>query len=353
MKFKMTSTIFGINSASAGLPVNRAEIDQTNKKIVEFAGPLKITGIKKGHEIKPRDFVMITGQPCQVKSIRFLSPTGKLVITGEATTPLPKEAELRKQRANPTFATEVDALDEIRIPEVKFIFISQFRIGDYLPINDRPCKIIDFNISKCACHSGDKVHVIGADIFTGKQMEALVSHHVLISRLEVKWERKELLNISDDLMCSLIGDDNTVEENVEVPDQVLGKAIQNFWADGERNVMLMTAEVMGIKGVVSAYEVVEIELLGICGTGLLKLINLATGATVDVPHPVGGMGEEIERLLEEVEKGRSEVMEVNIRMPHKILYPSESTTPEIWIVRQIRDTYLGEDVLSRIWTLVD
>ena len=114
-----------------------------------------------------------------------------------------------------------------------------------------------------------KFHVIGADIFTGKQKEALVSHHVLISRLEVNWERKELLNISDDLMCSLIGDENTVEEKVEVPDQVLGKAIQNFWADGERNVMLMTAEIMGIKGVVSAYEVVEIELLGIRETGVL------------------------------------------------------------------------------------
>jgi hypothetical protein len=71
----MTSTIFGINSASAGLTVNRAEIDQTNKRIVEFARAFKITGIKRGHEIKPRDFVMITGQPCQVKSTRFLSPT--------------------------------------------------------------------------------------------------------------------------------------------------------------------------------------------------------------------------------------------------------------------------------------
>ncbi|PMD21321.1 hypothetical protein NA56DRAFT_550831, partial [Hyaloscypha hepaticicola] len=121
-------------------------------------------------------------------------------------------------------------------------------------INGRPCKIIDFNIPKYACHSGDQVHVIGADIFTGKQREALVNHHVLISRLEVKWERTELLNISDDFLCSLIGDDNTVEENVEVPDQVLGKAIQTFWADGERNVMVVTAEVMGITGVVSAYE---------------------------------------------------------------------------------------------------
>jgi translation initiation factor 5A len=171
----MTSTVSGIDSASAGLPVNRAEIDQANKKIVEFAGPIKITGIKKGHEIKPRDIVMITGQPCQVKSTRFLSPTGKLVITGGATIPIPEEAEYRKQRANPTFAMEVDALDEIQIPEVKFIFISQFQTGEHLPINNRPCKIIDFNISKCACHSGDKVHVIGVDIFTGKQKEALVS----------------------------------------------------------------------------------------------------------------------------------------------------------------------------------
>jgi hypothetical protein len=142
----MTSTISGINSASDGLPVNRAEIDQTNKKILEFAGPLMITGIKVGHEIKPRDFVMITGQPCQVKSTRFLSPIGKLAITGEATTPLPQEAELRKQRANPIFVMEVNALDEIQIPEVKIIFVSQFRIGEHLPINERPCKIIDFNI---------------------------------------------------------------------------------------------------------------------------------------------------------------------------------------------------------------
>ena len=90
--------------------------------------------------------------------------------------PLPTEAEQRKQRVNPTFTMEVDALDEIQIPEVKYIFISQFRVGEHLPINGRPCKIIDFNISKCACHSGDQVHVIGADIFTGKQREALVSH---------------------------------------------------------------------------------------------------------------------------------------------------------------------------------
>lgn len=230
---------------------------------------------------------MITGQSCQVKTTRFLSPTGKLVITGGATIPRTEEPEHRKQHANPTFAMEVDALDEIQIPEAKFIFISRFRVGEHLPINSRPCKIIDFNISKCACHSGDQVHVIGADIFTGKQGEALVNHHVLISRLEVKRERTELFNISDAFLCSLIGDDNTVEENVEVPDQVLGKAIQTFWADGERNVMVVTAEVMGIKGVVSAYEVVEMELLGILGAGVLKFIDLATGAKVDVPHPMG------------------------------------------------------------------
>lgn len=49
-------------------------------------------------------------------------------------------------------------------------------------------------------------------------------------------------------MCFLIGDENTVEENVEVPDQAFSKVIQKFWVVGERNVMPMTAEVMALKG---------------------------------------------------------------------------------------------------------
>jgi hypothetical protein len=46
----------------------------------------------------------------------------------------------------------------------------------------------------------------------------------------------------------------TVEENLEVPDQDLGKAIQKLWADRERNVIVMTGEVVGIEGVVSTCE---------------------------------------------------------------------------------------------------
>jgi hypothetical protein len=119
--------------------------------------------------------------------------------------------------------------------------------------------------------------------------------------------------------------------------------------------MVMTAEVMGIKGVVSAYEVVEMELLGIRGAGVLNFIDLATGAKVDVPHPMGAQGGrgEKERLLEEVERGQKVVMEINISMPQKIVCLSKSAIPEILTGRQIRDTYPVEDVLSKSWTLVD
>jgi translation initiation factor 5A len=176
-------------------------------------------------------------------------------------------------------------VEEVQCPEVHFLFVSQFRRGKYLAINDHPCKILDFSFSKCACHIGGQVHVIGVDIFTGKRTDALVSHHLLISRLEVTWEPKQLLDISDDFFCSLIGDNHAAQGNVDVPNKVLGRAIRNFWAEGERNVMVMTARVIGINGVMSAWEMIEMKLLGVRGAGILVFKNLQTDATIDIPYP--------------------------------------------------------------------
>lgn len=178
------------------------------------------------------------------------------------------------------------------------------------------------------------------DVFTGRKTEALVSHHLLISRLEVKWEHKQLIIISDDFFCSLIGDDYAAQNNVQVPNQVLGSAIRNFWAEGERNVMVMTARVMGINGVVSAWEVIEMKLLGLREAGMLNFENLQTDATIDIPYPMGENGEEIGR------RGRAAVMEIHIPMwdtPPSIL---KATIQEISIGKKVRETSSFEDESS-------
>ena len=90
----------------------------------------------------------------------------------------------------------------------------------------------------------------------------MVNPCLLVPLLEIKWERrKQLLSIPDDYFCSLIDDNNETEDDVEVPDQVFGEAIKNFWAGGERNVMVTTAEIMEMRGAVFAWKVVEMESL--------------------------------------------------------------------------------------------
>jgi hypothetical protein len=157
----MTLTFFGLESASSG-HLNPEEIEEANKQTLKSAGPLKIAGSKLAHYVRPRDFVMIDERPCQVESTRFVSPTEKLLITGRPTVPAPEHLPKNRYRfSNPCFAMEVDAMevdamDEVQCPEVNFLFVSQFRKGEYLAINDRPCKILDFSTSKCGCCGGAK-----------------------------------------------------------------------------------------------------------------------------------------------------------------------------------------------------
>jgi len=95
--------------------------------------------------------------------------------------------------------------------------------------------------------------------------------------------------------------------------------------------MVKTAETMGMKGVVSAWEVIEMKLLGVQGAGMLKFETLETGASMDVPYPIGEKGEEIGRLLEDIERGRTVVMELNFPIP------TELTIPSIIIGKEVRE----------------
>lgn len=50
---------------------------------------------------------------------------------------------------------------------------SSLQMGDYICINDKPCKIVDRTASKTGKHGGCKIHFIGIDIFTDKKYEYL------------------------------------------------------------------------------------------------------------------------------------------------------------------------------------
>ncbi|PMD50883.1 uncharacterized protein K444DRAFT_711159 [Hyaloscypha bicolor E] len=144
----------------------------------------------------------------------------------------------------------VCAMDEIQVSEVKPLSPAQAGRGDYLIIKGRSCRIIDLSFSVCGCRSPGKLCGVGGDILIRKKWEALADLRLLVSQLEVEEEEKHLLNISDDYFCSTVGDNNKPEDEVEGPNQLLGKAIKDIWTDGEPNIMVTTTDTMEMKGVV-------------------------------------------------------------------------------------------------------
>jgi hypothetical protein len=141
----------------------------------------------------------------------------------------------------------VHALDEISVPEL--LFVGQLWLNEHVVMDDHPCKVTDTSRSRSRLDF--RTHNIVAEhTFTRRKGSLRL---VVACWLHV-WRSDGinlLLSISDKYRCSLIRDDNISEENV-VPNEALARAIKDFWAGGERNVTMKTAEARGAKGVVSA-----------------------------------------------------------------------------------------------------
>jgi hypothetical protein len=240
-----------------------------------------------------------------------------------------------------------DAMEELQIPEVKVILAGEMRKYEYRDVSGRPCYIVDR--SERRSDFGSRFHFINKDVFTGEKKEDLVSSRLLLSRLEVQWEQKRLVSISEDFLCSLVSDNKIIEDNVEVPNRILGKAITRLWADGRRKITVRIAQSMGLRGVAGAWEVRYMKLLGTKGTEMLELEHLDTGARLDILHPTEKKGEDMRTLLWEVKSGRKVVME--------ILFPLSDFSPEwtigaISVGKEVMEEFLLEDALSD-WTLID
>lgn len=333
-------------STTSGHKSEKGQVQEANYQILKTIGPLQITHTKRANEVIRGDFVVIEDRPCRVSSTTS-STTGNLHITGHAILPLRGELPNRYNYAG--LEMTVDATDEIPVPKVNFLFVGHIYTNEYLAIDDRPCRVIDMNRHRAGY--GFKIHIIGMDIFTGNKMESLIDSILLIPRLEAKWEHKQLLSISEDFFCSLIGENNIAEENIRVHNEAFGKAIKDFWADGERNVIVRTAKSVGIEGVVAAWEVVEMKLLGAREAGMLGFENVETGVSIDVQHPTGEKGEEIGGLLEDVDKGREVMMEIHVPMRmESTIRAVDSTIRTILIGKEVRGSV---EELSSGWTLVE
>ena len=89
--------------------------------------------------------------------------------------------------------------------------VSDLRIGYYIMIKDRPCKITDMYISK---GYPMKAYITALDIFNGTKNEIVRRTETEICVPEIKTFMYTLLDIDQDGYISLISNDNKIREDL-------------------------------------------------------------------------------------------------------------------------------------------
>ncbi|KAF3904836.1 hypothetical protein ABW20_dc0105334 [Dactylellina cionopaga] len=120
---------------------------------------------------------------------------------------------------------------------------SALRKNGHVVIKGRPCKIVDMSTSKTGKHGHAKVHLVAIDIFTGKKLEDLCPSTHNMDVPNVRRTEYQLVNIDDGYLNLMTGD-GVSKDDVKVPDNDLGKEIEDGFEDG-KDIMVTIVAAMG------------------------------------------------------------------------------------------------------------
>ena len=110
-------------------------------------------------------------------------------------------------------------------------------------IKGRPCKIVDMSTSKTGKHGHAKVHLVAVDIFTNKKMEDLSPSTHNMDVPNIVRNEFPLLDIDEGFM-SLMNNDGSTKDDVQVPDNELGEKIQEEF-DAGKDLLVTVVAAMG------------------------------------------------------------------------------------------------------------
>ncbi|CAH8506762.1 unnamed protein product [Schistosoma rodhaini] len=117
---------------------------------------------------------------------------------------------------------------------------SALRKGGHVVMKDRPCKIVEMSTSKTGKHGSAKVHLVGIDIFTGKKYEENRTSSHTMDVPVITSKDYQLVDIKDGFL-SLMGEDLNMFEDIPVPDNEVGRELQEKWnSRGESDNMIVT-----------------------------------------------------------------------------------------------------------------
>ena len=127
---------------------------------------------------------------------------------------------------------------------------SAIRKGGHVVIKGRPCKVVETSTSKTGKHGHAKVHFVAIDIFTGKKLEDICpsTHNMEVPVVG----RKEytLIDITEDGFVSLMTDSGDTKDDLKLPTDDLGTAIQAAFDEG-KELILSVISAMGEEAIIA------------------------------------------------------------------------------------------------------
>lgn len=102
-----------------------------------------------------------------------------------------------------------------------------FLYGNFLVIDDKPCRIIAYTTAKPGKHGASKTLFDTKDVITGKNVQYSAPSKGMVTVPEVTRETYTVLDITDEGFLSLMkhGD---IREDVRLPDDEVGKEIRRI-----------------------------------------------------------------------------------------------------------------------------
>lgn len=120
---------------------------------------------------------------------------------------------------------------------------SELKIGQYVFLSKRPCKIIELTKSKTGKHGHCKVNVQGVDVITGNKYIDVFPGHIKLFSFELQRGTYQLNNIEEDTVTYM---NDTEESTIRIDvESDIYKEIKQYFDDGcDITVSIIKAPVM-------------------------------------------------------------------------------------------------------------
>ena len=125
--------------------------------------------------------------------------------------------------------------------------------GDYIVINDQPCKIVELTTCKTGKHGHAKATITAINIFNGKKLEESqpTSHNVECPN--VTRTESEFVSIDDNNYVTFITEDGSYREDLKAEDDEIIAGLKKGQDEG-KNLFITVVGALGIEKILSIRE---------------------------------------------------------------------------------------------------